>query len=122
MFRDSPEKPKQRAQKESRRQSRKRRREVERMFGKNVPHDQVGRYCLVHLDHPSQEIREERIASFNAMDYFDCGCEMCQPFLDEGAYMVFDGEDVAGMRLQEDGIYQMVQFNRTSRRRAASLQ
>lgn len=81
------------------------------MFGSIPPHDIVGLYCLVHTDSPSHAIRSDRVKTFRPDHYFDCHCDMCQIFLDQGSIMIFDGSDVTAVRRGSGSTIEMVSFN-----------
>lgn len=81
---------------------------VQEVFGKKAQWDEWGPFLLVHLDKPSLEVRRKRIAEFQPTMIFDPQCPHCQPFLEEGAYVVFTKEGPYGIRLLENGKYEMV--------------
>jgi len=78
------------------------------MFGKEAATDLSGKFCLVHLDSPAEDSRQERVAGFDPAAFFDPKCPMCKPFLDEGAFMVYTGDDLLGMRTLPDGMVEAV--------------
>ena len=75
---------------------------LKRMFG-NAVHDAKGRFVLVHTDSPTPEVRAARLDSFDAALFFDEGCPHCQPFIDDGALMVYTEDDLVGIRLLNSG-------------------
>jgi hypothetical protein len=81
--------------------------ELEKMvrvfFGKAVPWDRKGAQCLVHLDRPREETRKARVERFHPLDLFDPSCPHCQPLLEHGAFVVFDGDAFLGMNPRPDG-------------------
>ncbi|MBM4352881.1 MAG: hypothetical protein FJ109_03650 [Deltaproteobacteria bacterium] len=83
-------------------------RTARRMFGRQVAADLSGEFCLVHLDSPPKDQRQERVTGFDPAVFFDSKCPMCKPFLDDGAYMVYTGDDLLGMRLLDDGLVEAV--------------
>ncbi len=89
--------------------------ELKEMFGSIPPHDIVGLYCLVHTDSPSPGIRRNRVKTFRPDHYFDCHCDMCQIFLDQGSIMIFDRHDVTALRRGPGNTIEMVSFNTTTK-------
>jgi hypothetical protein len=81
---------------------------VEGLFGPGIPHDRKGSHCLVHLDAPGDEERARRNEGFDPSEFFDAGCPHCQPFLADGAIMVFDGPEVVGLRMLAGGMFESV--------------
>ncbi len=81
---------------------------AKRMFGKQVAMDLAGKFCLVHLDSPVESMRQERVAGFDPAEFFDPSCPMCKPFLDEGAFMVYTGDELLGMRTLPGGLVEAV--------------
>ncbi len=89
------------------------RKPLKELFGEIPPHDVVGMYCLVHVDQPSAADRQRRVRSFRADRYFDCDCEMCRVFLEEGSIMIFDGAEVTALRQGPGRTVELVSFNRS---------
>jgi len=83
-------------------------RKAKRMFGREVATDLSGKFCLVHLDSPAETMRQERVTAFDPAEFFDPKCPMCKPFLDEGAFMVYTGDELLGMRTLPDGMVEAV--------------
>ena len=83
-------------------------RTVKKMFGKEALWDRKGSYVFVHLDAPDRNAREERFNSFDPTLFFDPACPHCQPFLNDGAFMVYTPDEVVGMRMMKDGMFETV--------------
>ncbi len=81
---------------------------VAEVFGKNVPYDEVGVHCLVHLDRPSAQVRQTRVNEFTPTIIFDPDCPHCQPFLKQGAYIMYTKDGPYGLRLLPNNTYEMV--------------
>lgn len=65
-------------------------RELKQTFGDDVVITRVGRFSLVHLDHPSEDEVARRISEFNPDEYFDDDCPLCRMMREEGGSIVFD--------------------------------
>ncbi|GEM_PF-6549659 len=81
---------------------------VKQVFGKAVEFDEVGLFCLVHLDHPKAAERKKRVDEFTPYLIFDKSCPHCRPFLEQGAYVLFTKDGPYGLRLLPDNTYEMV--------------
>ena len=81
---------------------------VKRVFGPEAMWDRKGRYCFVHMDEIGEEARRERVDGFVSTLFFDPACPCCQPFLTDGAFMVYDGHCVTGARMLSNGTFETV--------------
>jgi len=81
---------------------------VRKVFGPGIPFDRTGRFCYVHMDNPSEKLRQERRETFKPEHFFDPKCPHCRPFLKDGAFMVFDQGEVMGVRMLGEGIMESV--------------
>jgi hypothetical protein len=91
---------------------RKLRRTLRELFGAETPWSREGNYCFVHLDGARSAERSHRVETFEPTRFFDPSCPHCKPFLDDGAIMIFTGEDVLGMRLLGGGRFETVMLRR----------
>jgi len=81
---------------------------LKKMFRQNYSWQKRGDFCFVHLDKVSDEEKERRVCEFKADRFFDPRCPHCKPFLTDGAFMVFDGPEVFGLRIMADGLFETV--------------
>ena len=63
--------------------------EIVFMYGRNAVISRKGRFTLVHLDRPSTDLVRARTDNFDADEFFNCGCRVCQ-LMKEGGIVVFD--------------------------------
>ena len=64
--------------------------ELKRDFGENVIISRIGPFNLLHLDNPSPEVVERRIAEFDPDDLFEEDCPLCKMLREEGGNVVYD--------------------------------
>jgi hypothetical protein len=83
-------------------------RTVKKMFGKEALWDRKGSFVFVHLDEPARKAREDRYIHFDPTLFFDPTCPHCQPFLNDGAFMVYTPDEMVGMRVMKDGLFETV--------------
>ena len=81
---------------------------VEEVFGKGLSHDIAGLFCIVHMDGPTDAVRESRVRQFRPDIIFDSNCPHCKPFLTEGAYVLYTKDGPFGLRLMPNNTYEMV--------------
>lgn len=81
---------------------------VRSTFGKSALWDRRDAYCFVHLDGPDDKLRAERLEAFVPSLFFDPHCPCCEPFLKDGAFMVFDGDSIVGLRPLGNGSFESV--------------
>jgi hypothetical protein len=60
------------------------------LYGDQALVTRVGRYNLVHLDNPSPEEIERRVAEFDPNDLFEDDCPLCRMLRDEPCDVVYD--------------------------------
>lgn len=83
-------------------------RSLRQMFGKGLRWQRKGNYCFVHLDDAPKDVQAKRMNEFSPEVFFDPNCPHCRSFLEEGAIMVYCGEELFGLRMLADGVYQTV--------------
>ena len=66
--------------------------ELKEMFGKEAVISRVGAFNLIHLDDPSPEMVEQRIAEFDPDGLFEDDCPLCQMLRKEGGNVVYDDD------------------------------
>ena len=81
---------------------------VKKFFGPKAQWDRKGRYCFVHMDDIDENARRERVDGFVSSLFFDPTCPCCQPFLKDGAFMIYDGNCVTGMRVLKNNTFETV--------------
>ena len=59
------------------------------MYGKQAVISRKGRFTLVHLDRPSADLVRARTETFDADEYFDCDCRICE-LTKESGIVIFD--------------------------------
>ena len=64
--------------------------DLKRTFGEDVVISRIGSFNLIHLDNPSPEMVERRIAEFDPNDLFEDDCPLCQMLRKEGGNVVYD--------------------------------
>lgn len=64
--------------------------ELRKLFGNGAVISRVGKYNLIHLDSPSQEEVDRRVADFDPDDLFEDDCPLCQLLREGGGNVVFD--------------------------------
>jgi len=67
--------------------------ELRQMFGDGAIISRVGKFRLIHLDNPSHDEIERRIATFNPREIFDDDCPLCRIMLEQGGNVVYDDQD-----------------------------
>ena len=90
-------------------------RTLKQYFDKGFLWDRRGDFVFVHLDEPTQLERNSRIQQFSPTMFFDPGCPHCQPFLNDGAIMVFVDNELIGMRLLPGGTFETVMLRSDSK-------
>ena len=63
--------------------------EILLLYGKNAVISRKDRFTFVHLDRPSAELVRVRTENFNADEFFQCDCRVCQ-LAKDGGIVVFD--------------------------------
>lgn len=81
---------------------------MSRFFSAGVPWERRGRYVFVHADGAGKEVQKERADNFDPELFFDPNCPHCVPFLSDGAFMVYDGPGLIGMRMIGDTAFETV--------------
>ena len=79
-------------------------------FGPKQEWDAVGKFCLVQLDDLSKNERTERVDNFDPTQLFDTNCPCCQPFLTQGAIVIYEPEAIHALRLGPKGTIEMAAF------------
>lgn len=64
--------------------------ELRDVFGPEAVFSHVGKFVLVHLDDPTPEEVEHRIAEFDPEQYFTDDCPLCQMLKQDGGAIIFD--------------------------------
>ncbi len=64
--------------------------ELKEIFGENVIISRMGRFNLIHLDNPSPETVERRVAEFDPHDLFEDDCPLCKMLREQGGNVVYD--------------------------------
>jgi len=64
--------------------------ELKEVFGENVVISRIGPFNLIHLDNPSPELVERRIAEFEPDKLFEDDCPLCKILREEGGNVVYD--------------------------------
>jgi len=64
--------------------------ELKDVFGENVVVSRIGPFNLIHLDNPSPELVERRIAEFDPDNLFEDDCPLCKMLREEGGNVVYD--------------------------------
>ncbi len=64
--------------------------ELRRVYGDDAVISRVGKYNLIHLDNPSPEELEKRIAEFDPEALFDDDCPICRLMREEPGDIVYD--------------------------------
>lgn len=64
-------------------------------WNKTYPFARVGNYVHIHTDKAPMDLQKERETTFRAETFFDPECPCCQPFLKEGALIIY-GQDPSG--------------------------
>ena len=59
-------------------------------FGENAIVSRIGAFNLIHLDNPSPELVENRIAEFDPDELFEDDCPLCKMLREEGGNVVYD--------------------------------
>ena len=65
--------------------------ELKQTFGEDVIVSRIGHFNLIHLDNPSPELVERRIAEFDPNELFEDDCPLCKMLREEGGNVVYDG-------------------------------
>ena len=86
-------------------------RKVKSFFGADVPWERQGNFVLVHVDVADEAIRKERAESFDPGLFFDPNCPHCVPFLTDGAFMIYDGPSLVGLRILGGNAFETVMLN-----------
>jgi len=93
-------------------------RTIIKMFGKGTRWNRIGKFVFVHLETEVAPDESERDSLFEPTDFFDPECPHCRPFLEDGAIMVYTDEDLASIRLLDDGMFETVMLERDVDQRA----
>ena len=64
--------------------------ELRELFGPDAIISRLGRFNLVHLDSPSPEEVERRVAEFDPEDLFEDDCPLCRMLREQGGNVVYD--------------------------------
>lgn len=64
--------------------------ELRKYFGEEAVITRVGRFNLIHLDHPSEEELSRRIRDFDPDRYLDPQCQLCRLLREQGGSFVYD--------------------------------
>ncbi len=68
------------------------------IYGRTAVISRKDRFTLVHLDRPSADLVRARTDSFDADEFFNCGCKVCQLMKDGGIVLFdefpYDDEDI----------------------------
>ncbi len=67
--------------------------ELHELYGPQTTIDRLGQYTLIHLDNPSPEEREKRLAEFEPDDLFEDDCPLCQMLKNEHCDVIYDQGD-----------------------------
>jgi hypothetical protein len=65
--------------------------ELRRTFGEKAIVSRVGPFNLIHLDQPSPEEVERRMAEFDPNEFFEDDCPLCKMLREQGGNIVYDG-------------------------------
>jgi hypothetical protein len=85
---------------------------IGRFFSAGVPWERRGRYVFVHADGVGEEVQKQRADSFDPELFFDPNCPHCVPFLTDGAFMVYEGESLIGIRMIGETAFETVVLTR----------
>jgi hypothetical protein len=64
--------------------------DLKNAFGEDVIVSRIGPFNLIHLDNPSPEVVESRIAEFDPDELFEDDCPLCKMLREEGGNVVYD--------------------------------
>jgi len=95
-------------------------RTLKRFFGRDVQWERSGNYAFVHLDGAGTAEMKERVTMFEPTEFFDPNCPHCEPFLKNGAIMVYLENEVIGMRLLSNGMFETVMLTGSLRSAAVA--
>ena len=65
-------------------------RDLKDLFGEDAIISRIGRFNLIHLDHPTPETVQQRIGEFDPDDLFEDDCPLCRMLREEGGNVVYD--------------------------------
>ncbi|UCF36639.1 MAG: hypothetical protein JSU96_17770 [Acidobacteriota bacterium] len=64
--------------------------ELKEIFGEEAVISRVGKFNLIHLDHPSEDEIERRVEEFDPNDLLEDDCPLCRMLRDQGGNVVYD--------------------------------
>jgi len=64
--------------------------ELRKMFGKDAVISRIGRFNLIHLDHPSPEEEARRVRNFDPDSLFEDDCPICSMLKKQGGNVIYD--------------------------------
>jgi predicted nucleic acid-binding protein len=65
---------------------------LRRVYGEAAVFTRIGKFTLVHLDAPTEEVIAQRVEEFNPAEFFFDDCCLCVMAKEEGGHILFDGE------------------------------
>jgi hypothetical protein len=76
---------------------------------------------FVHANNCGMDKEEfKKVASlFVPKNFFDADCPHCKPFLDDGAIIMHNSDDVIGVRLFGNGMYEVVMLKKPAKAEVA---
>lgn len=77
--------------------------DLRRIYGEHAQFSRIGAFTLVHLDSPSDSVIAQRVAEFDADDFFFDDCPLCVAAKADGGHIVFDGTEGDDTEDSQDG-------------------
>ena len=68
--------------------------ELKRIYGEDAVITRLGKYNLIHLDHPDPEEVERRLGEFDPDELYEDDCPLCQMLRIQGSNVVYPGEEM----------------------------